>query len=339
MAAPYGSALVGGGAYIQLKNTARQLGDFGVEAENFSPWNTSHDYEYDLVHIFSAGSDTYSLALWLSQRNIPFVVSPVFFTLRKPRTIGMALAMESLIGKLVKGIWTDYGYIAGMCAMANAALPNTRDEAHLIQRGMNIDERKIHVIPNGVDERFFNADPSQFTEKYGLKDFILYTGSIGSVRKNTLNLIRALRHLDHPAVFIGRTLNNDYAKRCLKEAEKVKNLLIVDEMANDSDMLASAYAACNVFAMPSYFETPSIAALEAGLAGSKIVITKYGGTREYFREYAHYVDPRSVRSIRTGIERALNSVSDDTLRHHLYNNYLWKRVAEMTAYVYRQVLK
>jgi len=43
-------------------------------------------------------------------------------------------------------------------------------------------------------------------------------------------------------------------------------------------MLASAYAACDVFVLPSMFETPGIAALEAGLAGAKIVITKYGGT-------------------------------------------------------------
>ena len=46
--------------------------------------------------------------------------------------------------------------------------------------------------------------------------------------------------------------------------------------------LASAYAAARVFALPSWFETPGLAALEAGLAGCAVAITPYGSTRDYF---------------------------------------------------------
>ncbi len=339
MAAPYGNTLVGGGAYIQLQNTARHLGDYGVEADYFDPWKPLDEHDHDLVHIFSAGSATYGLAMRLTERKIPFVVSPVFFTLRKPRIIRLTRWVESFVGNYVRGVWTDYGYISRICHAGNAVLPNTRAEAHLIQTGMNVDERKIHIIPNGVDERFFRADPSLFVEQHGIRDFILYIGNIGSVRKNTLYLIKALKQIDHPAVIIGETLKNSYAEQCLKEAEKVKNLLILNEMPNDSDMLASAYAACKVFTMPSYFETPSIAALEAGLAGAEIVITQFGGTKEYFRDYGYYVDPHSIQSIRKGIESALNAAKNDDLKLHIYNNYLWKRTAEMTAGVYRKVLQ
>ena len=99
-------------------------------------------------------------------------------------------------------------------------------------------------------------------------------------------------------------------------------------------MLASAYAACDVFALPSLFETPGIAALEAGLAGAKIVITPHGGTKEYFGEMATYVEPLEVRSIRDGIREALEAKKDLRLRDHIAGHFLWKHVAEKTREVY-----
>ena len=79
-------------------------------------------------------------------------------------------------------------------------------------------------------------------------------------------------------------------------------------------------------------------ALEAGLAGARIVITPHGGTKDYFQEMAHYVNPYSIEDIRTGIEQALNAPRDDGLKNHIQNNFLWKDVAQMTSDVYRKVL-
>jgi glycosyltransferase involved in cell wall biosynthesis len=103
-------------------------------------------------------------------------------------------------------------------------------------------------------------------------------------------------------------------------------------------MLASAYAACEVFVLPSLFETPGIAALEAGLAGAKIVITPHGGTRDYFGLLAQYVDPFSVESIRIGILSALSANRTDTLQHHIKKEFLWSTTAEKTLAVYQRVL-
>jgi glycosyltransferase involved in cell wall biosynthesis len=103
-------------------------------------------------------------------------------------------------------------------------------------------------------------------------------------------------------------------------------------------MLASAYAACDVFALPSLFETPGIAALEAGLAGAKIAITPFGGTKDYFGPLADYTDPYSVDSIRRGIRNALNRKKDSALREHIKKEFLWSRVAEKTKAVYQSVL-
>ena len=54
---------------------------------------------------------------------------------------------------------------------------------------------------------------------------------------------------------------------------------------------------------------------------------------------ATYVDPYSIASIRNGIETELNQKSDVQLKEHINNNFLWQKVAELTANAYSQILK
>jgi glycosyltransferase involved in cell wall biosynthesis len=122
------------------------------------------------------------------------------------------------------------------------------------------------------------------------------------------------------------------------EAKRNPRITLIDGLPNDSPMLASAYAACDTFVLPSLYETPGIAALEAGLAGAKIVITPYGGTTEYFGESAVYVEPGSVSSIRDGIRMALARQRDGRLRDRIRSRYLWSSVASQTKAAYERVI-
>jgi glycosyltransferase involved in cell wall biosynthesis len=172
-----------------------------------------------------------------------------------------------------------------------------------------------------------------FVKAYGFSNFILNVGHIGPGRKNVLRLVRALNLINKPAVIIGRMEAGKELDAIRKEAGK--HILLLDNIPNDSEMLASAYAACDVFVLPSLFETPGIAALEAALAGAKIVITKYGGTEEYFGDNAEYVEPTSIDLITSGISIALAKPKDNKLREHIKKHYLWEKVGEATMEVYR----
>ena len=330
-------SLIHGGPRVQILRTKSELEKLGVDVSLFQPWESSPQFHPDIFHLFSANLGTYHLARNIEPLSIPLVVSPIFFTQRSARSIRLTLALEHSLKRIRTGIWTDYGFTEQICKWSRAVLPNTADEAHLIEYGLNIPAKKISVIPNGVDPRFEFGNPALFKKKYGIDKFILNVGHIGPARKNVLGLIRALRSIDHPAVIIGKVIGRD-GEQCLKEAAKNKNILVIPGLENESEMLASAYAACDVFALPSLFETPGIAALEAALAGSKIVITPHGGTREYFGTMAHYVDPHSVDSIHAGILAALNENRNDKLRHHVKQEFLWSKVAEKTLAVYKKIL-
>jgi hypothetical protein len=74
-----------------------------------------------------------------------------------------------------------------------------------------------------------------------------------------------------------------------------------------------------VFIIPFWLETPSIAALEAGLAGCTVIITNRGSTREYFGDRALYCDPQNVTSIRMALDRALELERTHGLARRLRN--------------------
>ena len=322
---------------LQMKKHLEKL---GIEIKLMDIWKSRKEIlNTDLFHLHSSNIGIYDLASYLHALNTKFVVRPIFFTRRSAPILRLTCRTDSFLRNFTRGVWSTYGITGDICNWAQQVLPNTSDEATLIIEGFGIPENKITIIPNGVEKRFAEAEPSLFHNKYGVKDFILNVGHIGVDRKKTLSLIRALSKIDHPAVIIGRIFPSKEADLCLEEGKKNKNLTIITGIDHDSPMLASAYAASSVFALPAMYETPGIAALEAGLAGAKIVITPHGGTKDYFRNMATYVDPYSITSIRNGIEKALNKKSDNQLKNYIENNFLWQKVAELTANIYNQVLE
>ena len=330
-------SILHGGPNTQLRNTVKHLAPVGVDAMFFDPWTPLKRDDCDVFHMFAANIGTYHLAREIHALGIPLVVSPIIFSLHSAGFIRNSLAVMRSLKKLGKGIWSDYMFASEICSWASRVLPNTRVEASLVSEGLGVPAARITVVPNGVDRRFAEGDPSLFKKTYGLEDFILNVGHVGHGRKNVLALIRAVADIDHPTVIIGRIIKGEYGDRCLEEAARYKHIRLIGGLDQNSEMLASAYAASRVFVLPSLFETPGIAALEAGLAGAKIVITKYGGTKEYFSDMATYVDPHSVESIRQGILRALQDSTSTDLRGHIMKEFLWERVAEKTAVAYREI--
>lgn len=330
-------SILHGGPRTQITETARHLQERGMDVRFFDTWSAFRPAAGDIVHIFSANIGTYHLAREIRAIGVPLVVSPITYSRHSTGFVRRALRVSRLMQKAGPGIWSDYALCADICSWAARILPNTSAEADLIVDGYGMPRERVTVIPNGVDDRFAAGDPGLFRRTYGMEDFILNVGHIGHTRKNVLNLIRALGTIDHPAVIIGRIISGPYGEACVREAARHKHIRLIDGLTNDSDMLASAYAACSVFALPSLFETPGIAALEAGLAGAKVVITPHGGTRDYFAGMATYVNPGDVGGIAAGIRSALAAPVDSRLREHIARNFLWKHVAERTAAVYGEI--
>jgi len=333
-----GIVLSMGGPYVKIHSLKNHLEILGHKVDLFNMWEDSHRLkEFDIVNIFGANLAVFGFARNLRHRGINYVVNPIFFSSHNAGYLRTACKINDILQKFAPGIWMDYSITKDICNWAGMVLPNTKDEGDLIRDGFSIPSDKIEVIHNGVSGRFLDGDASVFKKKYEVENFILTVGHIGPKRKNMLAYVKALAKIDHPVVIIGSILGTGETNEVLDEVKRNKNILLVDALENDSPMLASAYAACDTFVLPSQFETPGRAALEAALAGAKIVITPYGGTKEYFRDMASYIDPYSVQSIKEGIEDTLNKPKTENLKEFIKNNFLWDKIALHCANLYSRV--
>lgn len=315
--------LLGGGVEVQVRSLARVLNKLGVNVELFDPWKRYDLSEFNLFHLFGANVGTYHLGRAIKGLGMKLILTPVFYSRHQPAKLRAALAVVTKIRRY-GGYWTEHLFCKELCGMADLILVNTVEEGELIARGFDIPKEKIGVVPNGVEERFYYAQPDLFIKEYGIKEFVLYVGHIGMGRKNLLPLLQVLKKNRIPGVIIGPVLNNEYSQKCLKIIEGAPNLKLIPQMAPDSPLLQSAYAACDTFVLPSLYETPGLSALEAGLAGAKVCITCYGGTKEYFGNYATYLEPKSVSSIERAIKQSLNRPKTNELKEHIYKNFLWE---------------
>lgn len=332
--APLGIAAVNGGVRTQALQTAKALQNLGVDVEFISPWQDT--IEVDLIHIFVAGPDTLGILKRCSELGIRTVLSPVFFSNRSSSTIKTALKFEQFLSFLGSGIRSDFGIKAEACRIADLILPNTTEEAQLIIDGFNVDPRKILVIPNGVENRFKDADPKLFMDTYGIKDFVLFVGEAGAPRKNVIKLLEAATRIEAQIVIIGSFYDDEYGRKCRELSQKADNVLLIETLEHDSKLLESAYSACHSFVLPSFYETPGIAAMEAGLAGANVVITERGGTKDYFKDMAEYIIPEDVSSIINTINNSLLKKKSTELKNEIAKNFTWDKIGEKTKNTYKK---
>ncbi|MBN2536696.1 glycosyltransferase family 4 protein [candidate division WOR-3 bacterium] len=325
--------VLGGGVKVQVESLARELRAQGHEVELFDPWKEYRLADYDLFHLFAAHVGTYHLGRAIKTLGMRLCVSPVFFSRHPARRVAALVNLARRVRRQ-GGFWTEHMFCKELCDMADLVLPNTTAEADLVADAFATDRAKIRVVPNGVDSRFLDADPGLFREHHGLEGFILYVGHIGWGRKNVLPLLKVCAELGHPTVLIGPVIDNAYGRRCLELIERNDHITLLEPMPPGAEMLASAYAACDTLVLPAFYETPGLAALEAGLAGAKVCITRHGGTKDYFGELASYLEPTSEDSIRAALQESLAKPRDNRLRDHIRTEFLWGEAARKLARAY-----
>jgi glycosyltransferase involved in cell wall biosynthesis len=330
-----------GGGENQLVQTGRQLEKLGLPIRLFCPW-TDRLEKARLLHLFGMSREGLELALRAKARGTPVVLSPIcWFEPGALWTLEPSLAWK-LLGlsawMLRRLVPTIRSWRRELLELSDRILPNSHAEARQLISLFGTDPKRVVVVPNGVHEDFGLATADQFRDRFGDLEFVLFVGRV-EPRKNLLRLIQAVRALGlnlavagaAPAEFRG------YRQRC--QAEGRDAVLWLGDFDHHDPMLASAYKAARVFALPSWFETPGLAALEAALAGAAVVITPFGSTREYFGDRALYARPDRPEQIRQAIATSWSRGANPDLARFVATHYLWPRVASMTAEVYDQVAR
>jgi|GEM_PF-344231 len=348
-----------GGGETQLLETLIALREQGVRADVSLSLRLQPQH-YDLLHLFSLyHAEKLSR---LQEANRPVVVSTIFwdyaelryaatvkqviFSHSEPEIVHRALEAWREGALRLEGIPEDHFQEPeplresqrAVLACAHLLLPNGEREAAMLKRAFGDVPIPIRIVPNAVrPERFLHASPEPFVKRFGLRDFVLCAARL-EPNKNQAMLIWALRDTGLPLVIAGAERDPDYARLCRKWAGA--SVQFVGELS--PDMLASAYAAARVHALPSWSETPGLANLEAGLAGCVLVVGNRGLEQEYLGEYAFVCDPGDWRSIHEAVLQAWESANptrSQACREHILRHFTWEQVARLTADAYESLLK
>lgn len=329
-----------GGLAIRVRATMAALRARGIDCALINPY-TDRLSQYDLVHVFGAFNGTYHIVRAGKSAGLPVVLSSVLLPPWTKWHGMVATLCDRVLGRLTGwAVHTSYREIRSGLHLADRVVALGNPEKDMLVDAFGVDAAVIRVIPNGIEERFFGATPELFRKTFQLThDFVLCVAAVSQF-KNQLNLIAALKDLDLDIVLIGGCdgVSREYLNSCLAlGGAKVRYLGYID---HDDPLLASAFTAARVFALPSLSEGAPTAALEALAAGTPTVLTKYNSLDLEPDGVAYTeVNPHSVQEIRAAVDRAFRNPPPRGSCSDLVRNLRWDRIAEQTIETYIECLE
>ncbi len=241
--------------------------EFYKVAPGFAPWIFRHVHDYDLVHIHALFSFTSVTAAWAARRaGVPYVVRPLG-TLNRYGVTQRRPWLKQLSLKLIEGAILRHAAVVHFTSDAE------RREAEALGMPM-----RSAVAPLAV-EAMPTADATCFHNRFPRllgKRCVLTLSRLNKV-KNLEGLLKAfsLLYQGSPDVFLVIAGDGDaeYVATLWKLAARLDlGDRVVWTGFIDGKLKASAFAAAEVFVLPSFSENFGIAAAEALMAGLPCVL-------------------------------------------------------------------
>jgi len=332
--AEYPMPVIYGGLEIVCERTYRALQKtkgFTVEyIEYHKP-----DQDFEVLSIFGNPPNMYEVAMHAAKTK-KVVFSTVFGG--AILSVPQSWAVKSFSWVIERfGQKVDHTRVREMFhAASHLAVLNDIEKAFIAER-YGIAHEKMTIVPVGVEDHFFEATSELFLKKYGVKDFVLFTGNI-IPRKNPLRLAQALKKLGLKGVFIGKEVPTDqeYAKEFAELIESTSDLLWIKGLPATDPLIPSAYKASAAFCLPSFAEGQSGSSLEAMATGKPLILAD----RPYSYQpcYSHIMrcKPESVEDIARAVSEVITN--PDLYTSVLPEAHRYTAIALQMEKIYRDVL-
>lgn len=233
------------------------------------------------------------------------------------------------------------------CRRADKIITISEFSKQEIIRYLGIDEKKIVIMPCGVDFSVYHTDYSEekvktATAKYNISsDYLLYLGTL-EPRKNITRLIHAYARLTHkvpnlPKLVLAGRKGWLYESifDTVKELRLEENVIFTGYVEEkDAPLLMKGAKA---FLFPSVYEGFGMPPLEAMACGTPVLTSNVSSLPEVVGDAGILTDPYSVESISEGIYKLLNN---EGLREELIakglervKKFTWDNSAEIVYQV------
>ena len=99
----------------------------------------------------------------------------------------------------------------------------------------------------------------------------------------------------------------------------------------------SAYRACRIHCLPSWYELPGLVSLEAALYGCPVVASSWGCLPDYLGATCEWCSPEDPESIRSAVVKTYENGKRGSAAAAV-SHYTWERFGAETLAQYEQVL-
>lgn len=209
-------------------------------------------------------------------------------------------------------------------------------------------------MPNGVDPQAFrHGNGNRFRVTHGLdadQKILLCVANFYPLKNQTLAL-RILHELQRLSdriclVLIGRVTDAAYmdeVRQTMVELDLARHVVIVPGLAHDSDALSDAYAACDLFLVPSRYEAFSVAIVEAMACGRVICANRVGGIPYVIRDGVNgrlfTMTESTAGRVAAGLWEMLGNPDaaaalGKAARQEAEQKYTWERIAARLLGIY-----
>lgn len=273
-------ALAHGGFEQQLLQTKAALEREGVQTDFVRWWDSSQ--KGDVIHF--AGRPTADYVHFAQGQGCKVVLAELLTGAgsRSRRELALQKLFIQICRKVLPGTftarlaWNSY-------RLADACMANTDWEAHLMHYLFNAPKDRIHVVPNGVEEVFFNS-PEVARDKW-----LVCTATI-TARKRVLELAEAAVVAQTPLWVVGRAYSESdpYAQNFFALANQRPEILRYEGAVSDRAQLARIYRQARGFVLLSAMETRSLSSEEAAACECPLLLADLPWARNTFGAGARY---------------------------------------------------
>lgn len=286
-----------GGFEMQMLNALESVNNLGINASKLDIW--SRDNDFDIIHLWGIGPHNYHIINWAKKSGkkiVATVLISYFDTLRFKLSY-----IRHYNSAWQKQLIYYYGLIDKVVVVNEL-------QSIALSKYHKVNPLKIEIIPNVIEDKYFEIPSFNFSKKYNINDYILCTGNICS-RKNQLNLAKACVNLNKKLVLVGGVLDGEkeYAKELEVLISNHSNIKWIKELPKGSEELAAAYYYCSLFALPSKDEMQPISALEAAAMNKPLVLCERDYARQDYYQGAILAKSTKVKDIATALITALSN--------------------------------
>jgi glycosyltransferase involved in cell wall biosynthesis len=321
--------LAHGGQAIQIERTMAALVAAGIEIEPLRWWDSNQ--EADIIHYF--GRMPAGHIRFAQQKGIKVVMAELLTAQgsRSPSQLFRQKIISRSIQRLAPPTFTSAFYWDSY-KLADAFIANTSWEKKLMQYLFGAAAERTFVVPNGVEDVFFQSPPANRGK------WLVCTATI-TERKRILELAQAAVAAKTPVWIIGKPYGetNAYAQTFLALTRQYPGLVRYEGSITDRVKLAEIYHDARGFVLLSTMETRSLSSEEAAAAGCPLLLSDLPWARSTFGTNAVYAPvPNSVSKTAAALKKFYESAPSLPPPPKPLK---WSDVARQIGEIYKQLLK